>query len=73
MRFLFLRVSRSETSGMFPPGRASGVVTVSQYNKEALVLEGSELCFEEVQAQKYFQKLQGRKETSTPRVWGVYE
>ncbi|XP_077949939.1 mitotic checkpoint serine/threonine-protein kinase BUB1 isoform X2 [Gasterosteus aculeatus] len=56
-------VSRSETSGMFPPGRASGVVTVSQYNKEALVLEGSELCFEEVQAQKYFQKLQGRKET----------
>ncbi|KAL6095457.1 bub1 [Pungitius sinensis] len=57
-----IMVSRSETSGMFPSGRASGAVTVSQYNKEDLVLEGSELCFEEVRAQKYLPQLQEKKE-----------
>lgn len=34
----------------------SGGHTVSAYTKEALLCEGSELCFEEVRAAKYFQK-----------------
>ncbi|KAM8832363.1 mitotic checkpoint serine/threonine-protein kinase BUB1 [Spinachia spinachia] len=56
-------LSRSETSGMFPSGQASGGATLSEYNKEDLVLEGSELCFEEVRAQKYFRQLQAKQET----------
>ncbi|KAK9531950.1 hypothetical protein VZT92_011338 [Zoarces viviparus] len=54
-----ITVSRSETSGTIPS--SSGVRTVSAYTTEALVCEGSELCFEEVRAAKYFQKLQEKQ------------
>ncbi|XP_069028648.1 LOW QUALITY PROTEIN: mitotic checkpoint serine/threonine-protein kinase BUB1-like [Embiotoca jacksoni] len=55
-------VSRSETSGTIPSGRSSGVQNVSEYLEDELVCEGSQLCFEEVRAQKYFRKLQERRE-----------
>ncbi|XP_031695098.1 mitotic checkpoint serine/threonine-protein kinase BUB1 [Anarrhichthys ocellatus] len=54
-----ITVSRSETSGTIPS--SSGVHTVPAYTKEVLVCEGSELCFEEVRAAKYFQKLKEKQ------------
>nr|XP_020444453.1 mitotic checkpoint serine/threonine-protein kinase BUB1-like [Monopterus albus] len=57
-----LVVSRSETSGMLPPSQGSSVQTVSEYIKDELVCEGSEFCFEEVRAAKYFCNLQEKKE-----------
>ncbi|XP_044025669.1 LOW QUALITY PROTEIN: mitotic checkpoint serine/threonine-protein kinase BUB1 [Siniperca chuatsi] len=56
-------VSRSETSGAIPSSQGSSVQTVSEYMKDELVCEGSELCFEEVRAEKYFRKLRGKQET----------
>ncbi|KAK1889561.1 Mitotic checkpoint serine/threonine-protein kinase BUB1 [Dissostichus eleginoides] len=44
-----ITVSRSENSGALPSSQGSGVQTVSQYNTEDLICEGSELCFEELQ------------------------
>ncbi|XP_067429364.1 mitotic checkpoint serine/threonine-protein kinase BUB1 isoform X1 [Thunnus thynnus] len=55
-------VSRSETSGATSSSQGSGVQTVSAYMTEELVCEGSELCFEEVRAEKYFYKLRERQE-----------
>ncbi|XP_055362574.1 mitotic checkpoint serine/threonine-protein kinase BUB1 isoform X3 [Betta splendens] len=55
-------VSRSETSGMIPSSKDSGIQMVSKYDKEELVCEGSELCFEEVRAQRYFHKRQEQQE-----------
>ncbi|XP_059211852.1 mitotic checkpoint serine/threonine-protein kinase BUB1 [Centropristis striata] len=55
-------VSRSETSGSLASSQSSGVQTVSAYLKEALLCEGSELCFEEVRAEKYFRKLREKKD-----------
>ncbi|XP_042358797.1 mitotic checkpoint serine/threonine-protein kinase BUB1 isoform X2 [Plectropomus leopardus] len=49
-------VSRSETSGAIPSSRP-GLQTVSEYMTDELVCEGSEYCFEEVRAEKYFCKL----------------
>ncbi|XP_041662017.1 mitotic checkpoint serine/threonine-protein kinase BUB1 isoform X2 [Cheilinus undulatus] len=57
-------VSRSETSGTIPSSQNSGVQTVSEYRTEELVCEGSELCFEEVRAEKYFRKLREKQEQS---------
>ncbi|XP_045916864.1 mitotic checkpoint serine/threonine-protein kinase BUB1 isoform X2 [Micropterus dolomieu] len=54
----FITVSRSENSGWIPPSQDSNVVFVSEYMKDELVCEGSELCFEEVRAEKYFRKMQ---------------
>ncbi|KAM3861135.1 mitotic checkpoint serine/threonine-protein kinase BUB1 [Diretmus argenteus] len=57
------RISRSENSGLVS-GQVSGggTQTLSMYNKEALVCEGSELCFEEVRAARYFLKLKQEEE-----------
>ncbi|XP_023134992.2 mitotic checkpoint serine/threonine-protein kinase BUB1 isoform X1 [Amphiprion ocellaris] len=55
-------VSRSETSGTIPSSQGSSVQTVSAYIKDELICEGSELCFEEVRAQKYFCKLREKQE-----------
>ncbi|XP_041814693.1 mitotic checkpoint serine/threonine-protein kinase BUB1 [Chelmon rostratus] len=57
-----ITVSRSETSGTIPSSQGSSVQTVSEYMTEALVCEGSELCFEEVRAERYFFKLQKKQE-----------
>ncbi|KAF6723158.1 Mitotic checkpoint serine/threonine-protein kinase BUB1 [Oryzias melastigma] len=54
-------VSRSETSGSVPSSQSSGVQTVSEYIKDELVCDGSELSFEEVRAKKYFWKLKEKK------------
>lgn len=43
---------------MIPSSRDSAIPTVSEYNKDDLVCEGSELSIEEVRAQKYFCKCQ---------------
>ncbi|KAK2855846.1 hypothetical protein Q5P01_004581 [Channa striata] len=51
-------VSRSETSGMISSTQGSSVQIVSEYIKDELVCEGSELCFEEVRAKKYFREKQ---------------
>ncbi|KAL3067734.1 hypothetical protein OYC64_022064 [Pagothenia borchgrevinki] len=40
--------------------KSSGVQMVSQYNTEDLKCEGSELCFEEVRARKYFEKIRAK-------------
>ncbi|KAI3364637.1 hypothetical protein L3Q82_011420 [Scortum barcoo] len=53
-------VSRSETSGSIPSSQ--GVQTVSEYMTDELVCEGSEWCFEEIRAEKYFRSLQEKKE-----------
>ncbi|KAE8286450.1 Mitotic checkpoint serine/threonine-protein kinase BUB1 [Larimichthys crocea] len=58
-----ITVSRSETSGAIPSAQSSGVQTVSEYMTDKLVCEGSELCFEEVRAEKYFQKLREKQES----------
>ncbi|XP_070705313.1 mitotic checkpoint serine/threonine-protein kinase BUB1 isoform X2 [Pempheris klunzingeri] len=57
-----ITVSRSETSGAIPSSQGSGVQTVSAYMTDELVCEGSELCFEEVRAEKYFRKLREKQE-----------
>lgn len=56
------RVSRSETSGAIRSGQSSSVQTVSEYMTDELVCEGSEFCFEEVRAEKYFRKLRETQE-----------
>ncbi|XP_068585244.1 mitotic checkpoint serine/threonine-protein kinase BUB1-like [Cebidichthys violaceus] len=56
-----ITVSRSETSGAIPSGQSSGVPSVSEYAKEDLACDGSELCFEEVRAERYFQKLKDKR------------
>lgn len=58
------RVSRSETSGT---SRSSGVPFVSEYLKEELLCEGSELCFEEVRAAKYFRQEANRAQAGLNR------
>ncbi|KAM4595957.1 mitotic checkpoint serine/threonine-protein kinase BUB1-like, partial [Polymixia lowei] len=55
-------ISRSENSGVSASGNASGLQTMSFYRKDDLVCEGSELCFEEVRAARYFLKLKQEKE-----------
>ncbi|XP_067338875.1 mitotic checkpoint serine/threonine-protein kinase BUB1 isoform X2 [Channa argus] len=55
-------VSRSETSGMISSNQGSCVQTVSEYMKDELVCEESELCFEEVRAEKYFRELREKQE-----------
>ncbi|XP_065819535.1 mitotic checkpoint serine/threonine-protein kinase BUB1 isoform X2 [Labrus bergylta] len=57
-----ITVSRSETSGAIPSSQSSGHRTVSAYIKDELVCEGSELCFEEVRAEKYFRRLREKQE-----------
>lgn len=53
------RVSRSETSGA---SQSSDLLFVSEYLKEELLCEGSELCFEEVRAAKYFRQIKVQQE-----------
>ncbi|KAM9339289.1 mitotic checkpoint serine/threonine-protein kinase BUB1 [Symphorus nematophorus] len=55
-------LSRSETSGTISSSQSSGAQTVSAYMKDELICEGSELCFEEVRAEKYFRKLREKPE-----------
>ncbi|KAM6992345.1 mitotic checkpoint serine/threonine-protein kinase BUB1 [Tautogolabrus adspersus] len=55
-------VSRSETSGAISSSQSSGDRTVSEYMTDELVCEGSELCFEEVRAEKYFRRLREKQE-----------
>ncbi|MEQ2207789.1 hypothetical protein XENOCAPTIV_018735 [Xenoophorus captivus] len=57
-----ITVSRSETSGTLPSSQSAPLLTVSQYNKDELVCEGSEFCFEEVRAAKYFRKIRKKQE-----------
>uniref|UniRef100_H3CAW3 BUB1 mitotic checkpoint serine/threonine kinase n=1 Tax=Tetraodon nigroviridis TaxID=99883 RepID=H3CAW3_TETNG len=57
-----ITVSRSETSGT---SRSSSVQFVSEYLKEELLCEGSELCFEEVRATKYFRQAKVQQEDRT--------
>ncbi|MEQ2238051.1 hypothetical protein ILYODFUR_029372 [Ilyodon furcidens] len=57
-----ITVSRSETSGTLPSSQSTALLTVSQYNKDELVCEGSEFCFEEVRAAKYFRKIRKKQE-----------
>ncbi|CAN9507351.1 unnamed protein product [Ophioblennius macclurei] len=62
-RKMTLIVSRSETSATVRSGPASsGAQVVPEYMTEELLCEGSELCFEEVRAAKYFQKLREQQE-----------
>lgn len=63
--FFFCRVSRSETSGTITSSQTSNVQFVSEYLKDELLCEGSELCFEEVRAAKYFRKLEEQQEDQT--------
>ncbi|XP_041832462.1 mitotic checkpoint serine/threonine-protein kinase BUB1 isoform X3 [Melanotaenia boesemani] len=63
-----ITVSRSETSGSLSSRQDSSVPTVSAYTKEDLVCEGSELCFEEVRAMKYFQKLQEKQKNEQSEI-----
>uniref|UniRef100_A0A3P9JIU4 BUB1 mitotic checkpoint serine/threonine kinase n=2 Tax=Oryzias latipes TaxID=8090 RepID=A0A3P9JIU4_ORYLA len=53
-------VSRSEASGSLS-SQTSSDQTVSEYIKDELQCDGSELSFEEVRAKKYFQQLQHKK------------
>ncbi|XP_073349429.1 mitotic checkpoint serine/threonine-protein kinase BUB1 [Pagrus major] len=62
-------VSRSETSGAIPSSQSSGVQIVSQYLKDELVCEGSELCFEEVRAERYFRRLREKQEKEASPDW----
>lgn len=61
-----ITVSRSETSGTIPS--STGVPTVTAYDKDSLECEGSELCFEEVRAQRYFHKLKEKQEEELRRM-----
>ncbi|XP_037607527.1 mitotic checkpoint serine/threonine-protein kinase BUB1 isoform X1 [Sebastes umbrosus] len=56
-----ITVSRSETSGMIPSSQSSGVQMVSEYMTDELECEGSEFCFEEIRAEKYFRKLREKQ------------
>ncbi|KAK5852546.1 hypothetical protein PBY51_006399 [Eleginops maclovinus] len=56
-----ITVSRSENLGVLPSSQGPGVRTVSEYMTEELLCEGSELCFEEVRARKYFEKLRAKQ------------
>lgn len=47
---------------MIPSSQNTGVKFVSEYMTEALICEGSEFCFEEVRAEKYFKKLREKRE-----------
>ncbi|XP_056872442.1 mitotic checkpoint serine/threonine-protein kinase BUB1 isoform X1 [Takifugu flavidus] len=58
-------VSRSETSGTINSSQSSNVQFVSEYLKDELLCEGSELCFEEVRAAKYFRKLEEQQDDQT--------
>ncbi|KAJ8008912.1 hypothetical protein DPEC_G00083350 [Dallia pectoralis] len=51
-------ISRSENAVVKKPsqGKATSIQTVSMYRTEDLLCEGSELCFEEVRATRYFVK-----------------
>lgn len=62
------RVSRSENSGAIPSSQSFNVQLVSEYLKDELLCEGSELCFEEVRAAKYFRKLEEQQEDQTSDV-----
>lgn len=53
-------MSRSEASGSLS-SQSSSDQTVSEYIKDELLCDGSELSFEEVRAKKYFQQLQHKK------------
>ena len=44
---------------------------LSRYDKDSLVCEGSEYCFEEVRAAKYFQKIKQEKEQRELGKWGI--
>ncbi|XP_061785385.1 mitotic checkpoint serine/threonine-protein kinase BUB1 isoform X3 [Nerophis lumbriciformis] len=67
-------LSRSETSAILRHRPVSQVTQVSQYLKDALLCEDSELCFEEVRANKYQKQFQTKscktsaelKEDKTP-------
>lgn len=56
MKRLSHRISRSENVVVNKPnqGPAVNMQTVSMYHTEDLICEGSELCFEEVRARRYF-------------------
>ncbi|XP_068610234.1 mitotic checkpoint serine/threonine-protein kinase BUB1 [Brachionichthys hirsutus] len=54
-------VSRSEVN---PSGHGAGVHTASQYLKDALLCEGSELSFEEVRAELFLRRRRKREEES---------
>lgn len=58
---------------MIPSSRGSSVQTVSAYDKDELVCEGSELCFEEVRAAQYFRKKQEKelKENSKSEIYNL--
>ncbi|KAM3603239.1 uncharacterized protein V6R79_019095 [Siganus canaliculatus] len=56
-------VSRSEVSGTIPSGQSVAIQTVPEYLLEDLVCEGSELCFEEVRAARYFRRLQEEQDS----------
>ncbi|CAL8392156.1 unnamed protein product [Gadus morhua 'NCC'] len=53
-------ISRSDNLGVRAPGE--GPPTVSMYHKHSLELKGSELCFEEVRAARYFRKIRRDQE-----------
>ncbi|CAL8392477.1 unnamed protein product [Arctogadus glacialis] len=53
-------LSRSDNLGVRASGE--GPPTVSMYHKDSLALKGSELCFEEVRAARYFQKIRRDQE-----------
>ncbi|XP_018621599.2 mitotic checkpoint serine/threonine-protein kinase BUB1 isoform X1 [Scleropages formosus] len=61
-------ISRSENTPVTQPGQASSVTlqSVSMYCVNDLVCEGSEMCFEELRAQRYFEKCRQQK---TLREW----
>ncbi|XP_070843366.1 mitotic checkpoint serine/threonine-protein kinase BUB1 [Chaetodon trifascialis] len=61
-RKTIITVSRSETSGKTSSSQGSSVQTLPEYTTEALACEGSELCFEEVRAERYFSELQKKQE-----------
>ncbi|XP_015259792.1 PREDICTED: mitotic checkpoint serine/threonine-protein kinase BUB1-like [Cyprinodon variegatus] len=59
-RRTIVTVSRSEVPRTLPSSAA--VPTSSAYDKDTLVCDGSEFCFEEVRAAKYFLKVRQQRE-----------